>query len=69
MDTRGAIGVTERQQYFARMRDVAREVSDLYLAQRHRLEYPFLDNELWQHAEMPAEAEHLAWRGRQAAVP
>ncbi|MDT8306875.1 MAG: glycine--tRNA ligase subunit beta [Anaerolineae bacterium] len=48
MDTRGAIGVTERQQFFARMRDVARQISDLYVAQRHELEYPFLDNELWQ---------------------
>jgi glycyl-tRNA synthetase len=59
MDTRGAIGVTERQQYFARMRDVARHISDLYIAQRHELEYPFLDNELWQHAAMPAAASSM----------
>jgi glycyl-tRNA synthetase len=71
MDTRGAIGVTERQQYFARMRDVARQISDLYLAQRHRLEYPFLDNELWHSAaEELAEAEAAAAaRASRAAVP
>ncbi len=42
LDTRGAIGVTERAQFFRRMRGIARQVSDLYLAQRERLEYPFL---------------------------
>ena len=47
MDTRGAIGVTERANYFRRMRGVAREVADHYLQQRQRLEYPFLDNETW----------------------
>ncbi|GIK59011.1 MAG: glycine--tRNA ligase subunit beta [Chloroflexi bacterium] len=42
LDTRGAVGVTERAQFFRRMRGIARQVSDLYLAQRERLEYPFL---------------------------
>jgi glycyl-tRNA synthetase len=72
MDTRGAIGVTERQQYFARMRDVARQVTDLYLAQRHRLEYPFLDNELWQEAPVTAGAAEAAGRAAsasRAAIP
>ncbi len=66
LDTRGAIGVTERQQYFARMRDVARQISDLYLAQRQRLEYPFLDNEQWQEGAQ-ASAETAATS--RAAVP
>ena len=48
LDTRGAIGVTERANYFRRMRSVARKVSKVYLEQRQRLEYPFLDNEQWQ---------------------
>jgi glycyl-tRNA synthetase len=42
LDTRGAIGVTERASYFARMRDLAREVAQAYLEQRQRLEYPLL---------------------------
>lgn len=42
LDTRGAIGVTERQAFFAQMRDMARRISDLYLEQRQRLEYPFI---------------------------
>ena len=43
LDTRGAIGVTERANYFRRMRNAARQVSELYLAQRQRLEYPFME--------------------------
>ena len=42
LDARGAIGVTERQHYFARMRDLARQVSVAYAEQRERLEYPWL---------------------------
>ncbi|MCC7359796.1 MAG: glycine--tRNA ligase subunit beta [Anaerolineales bacterium] len=42
LDARGAIGVTERQAAFGRMRGLARQVSEAYLAQRQRLEYPLL---------------------------
>jgi glycyl-tRNA synthetase len=42
LDARGAIGVTERAHYFARMRDLARQVSIAYVEQRERLEYPWL---------------------------
>jgi glycyl-tRNA synthetase len=42
LDTRGAIGVTERQGYFRRMRGLARNVADAYLEQRKELEYPLL---------------------------
>jgi len=42
LDTRGAIGVTERQGYFRRMRALARNVADAYLEQRKELEYPLL---------------------------
>ncbi|MCC6188110.1 MAG: glycine--tRNA ligase subunit beta [Anaerolineales bacterium] len=42
LDTRGAIGVTERAASFGRMRGLARQVSEAYLAQRQRLEYPLL---------------------------
>jgi len=45
LDTRGAIGVTERQAFFGRMRDVARRISAGYLDERQRLEFPWLDEE------------------------
>ena len=43
LDTRGAIGVTERQALFGRMRDLARLTANTYLEQRQRQEYPWLD--------------------------
>jgi glycyl-tRNA synthetase len=42
MDARGAVGVTERQAYFRRMRELARKVGETYLEQRKALEYPLL---------------------------
>jgi glycyl-tRNA synthetase len=45
LDARGAIGVTERQTAFARMRGLARQVAEAYLEQRQRLEYPLLDDQ------------------------
>jgi len=40
LDTRGAIGVTERAQYFRRMREMTRSVAEAYLVQRERMGYP-----------------------------
>ncbi|OGO47372.1 MAG: hypothetical protein A2W37_13670 [Chloroflexi bacterium RBG_16_63_12] len=45
LDTRGAIGVTERQASFGRMRGLARQVSEAYLEQRQRLEYPLMKDQ------------------------
>jgi glycyl-tRNA synthetase len=42
LDARGAVGVTERQGYFRRMREIARRVGEAYLEQRKALEYPLL---------------------------
>ncbi|HSR31798.1 MAG TPA: glycine--tRNA ligase subunit beta, partial [Anaerolineae bacterium] len=42
LDARGAIGVTERASYFARMRDLSRQVASLYVEQREEMGYPFL---------------------------
>ncbi|UCC62746.1 MAG: glycine--tRNA ligase subunit beta [Anaerolineae bacterium] len=42
LDSRGAIGVTERAHYFARMRDLAREISVAYVAQREEMGHPWL---------------------------
>jgi glycyl-tRNA synthetase len=44
LDSRGAIGITERQAYFGRMRDISRRVAEAYLVQRQHLEYPWLDD-------------------------
>ena len=43
LDARGAIGVTERAHFFARMRDLARQVSEAYVEQRQREEYPWIE--------------------------
>ncbi|MCC6617017.1 MAG: glycine--tRNA ligase subunit beta [Anaerolineae bacterium] len=40
LDTRGAIGVTERASYFRRMRDMTRRVARAYVDQRQSMEYP-----------------------------
>jgi glycyl-tRNA synthetase len=42
LDARGAIGVTERAAFFARMRELARQVSIAYVEQREHEEYPWL---------------------------
>jgi glycyl-tRNA synthetase len=43
LDTRGAVGVTERQALFGRMRDLAHRVAEAFLAQRQNLEFPWLE--------------------------
>jgi glycyl-tRNA synthetase len=45
LDTRGAIGVTERQFFFGRMRDLARRVAEAYIAQREEMGFPWLKDE------------------------
>ncbi len=45
LDTRGAVGVTERQALFGRMRELSRKVAEAYVDQRQRLEYPWLSDE------------------------
>jgi glycyl-tRNA synthetase len=42
LDSRGAIGVTERAHYFRRMRDLTRQVARTYVAQREDMGFPFL---------------------------
>ena len=48
LDTRGAVGVTERQALFGRMRDLSRRVAEAYVEQRQQLEFPWLKNEAEQ---------------------
>jgi len=45
LDTRGAVGVTERQEIFGRTRELARRVAEAYVAQREQDEYPWLTEE------------------------
>ena len=56
LDSRGAIGITERQAYFGRMRDLSRRVAEAYLAQRQHLEYPWLD----ENATLSTTSSHFA---------
>jgi len=46
LDTRGAIGVTERQAFFGKMRDLARRTADKYIEQRQQQEYPWLPDSI-----------------------
>jgi glycyl-tRNA synthetase len=41
LDTRGAIGVTERQAFFGKMRDLSRRVAEAYFAQRQSMGFPW----------------------------
>lgn len=54
LDARGAIGVTERQAAFGKMRGLARRTSEAYLEQRRQLEYPLLRPEAGGPTAEPA---------------
>ncbi len=43
LDTRGAIGVTERQVLFGKMRDLAHRTAEAYVEQRRQQEFPWLN--------------------------
>ncbi len=45
LDARGAISVTERQSFIARVRALAKMCAEAYVAQRERLGYPMLRDE------------------------
>jgi glycyl-tRNA synthetase len=42
LDSRGAVGVTERASFFGRMRDLTRLVARLYVEQREEMGHPFI---------------------------
>ena len=54
MDARGAVGFTERQALFGKMRDLSRRVSEAYLAQRAEMGHPWLKGE---QPELSANSE------------
>jgi glycyl-tRNA synthetase len=68
MDTRGAVGVTERQAMFARMRDLSRKVSEAYLAQREAMGFPWLVDTAGDSATTP-EPEKLLVREEDGPQP
>jgi glycyl-tRNA synthetase alpha chain len=42
LDARGAVSVSERTSYIARIRDIARQTAEAYVADRRRLGFPLL---------------------------
>jgi glycyl-tRNA synthetase len=54
LDSRGAIGVTERANYFRRMRDLSRSVATAYVEQRKAMEYPWLKESV-QHSAVSGQ--------------
>ena len=56
LDTRGAVGVTERQAMFTRMRDLSRRVAEAYIAQREEMGFPWI-TEADKAKEQPCEKE------------
>ena len=44
LDTRGAVGVTERQALFSRMREISRKVAEAYYKQREEMGFPWKSN-------------------------
>jgi len=70
LDTRGAVGVTERQALFRRMRDLSHRNAEAYYNQRQALEFPWLEkkvslrvSETFQHK--PSDIKDF----KQPAVP
>ncbi len=60
LDTRGAIGVTERAGYFRRMRDMTRRVAEAYVEKRRDAGFPLLDPALARYEPpVPAAPEPL----------
>ncbi|MHB8806238.1 MAG: glycine--tRNA ligase subunit beta [Anaerolineaceae bacterium] len=67
LDTRGAVGVTERQALFSRMRDLSRKTAQTYLAQREELGFPWLQKNK-AASEQPQE-EQLVLDGAVTDLP
>jgi len=55
LDTRGAVGVTERQALFSRMRDLARRVAEAYVEKRREQGFPWLSDAQAQAVQTSVE--------------
>jgi glycyl-tRNA synthetase len=72
LDTRGAIGVTERQAFFRGMRNLAGRIAEMYLENRQRLEYPWMEDDdqgvaAAKHGE--SSAEKVVLKAPEKAAP
>lgn len=56
LDSRGAVGVTERQAMFGRMRELSRRVSEGYIAKREALGFPWLTKDAVEKAKGETKA-------------
>jgi glycyl-tRNA synthetase len=61
LDTRGAVGVTERQALFGRMRVLSRRAAEAYIAQREALGFPWLENLSGKNAKAAKENPQLSF--------
>ncbi len=62
LDTRGAVGVTERQALFGRMRNLSRRTAETYVAQRKELGFPWLKKPTIRGAkvkDLPSDDEQM----------
>ena len=57
LDTRGAVGVTERAAYFGRMRNIARMVAETYSQEREEAGHPWLEPVPDRQAETSADTD------------
>lgn len=53
LDTRGAVGVTERQALFSRMRELSRRVAETYYQQREEMGFPWKTDIQHQEEDLP----------------
>ncbi|RNB86362.1 glycine--tRNA ligase subunit alpha [Brevibacillus panacihumi] len=58
LDARGAISVTERTGYIARVRNLSREIAQTYYAERERLGFPLLEKGKASQAVAKGEGTH-----------
>jgi len=55
LDTRGAVGVTERQALFSRMREISRRVAEAYYQQREEMGFPWMS----ENHSMASQSESI----------
>ena len=60
LDTRGAVGVTERQAMFGRMRDLSRRSAEAYIAQREALGFPWLEKQIAKDSETEKKSPQMS---------
>jgi glycyl-tRNA synthetase len=57
LDTRGAVGVTERASYFGRMRRISREIAETYVQEREQAGHPWLESEPFEDTDAGSGAD------------